>query len=139
MALYKRYFTCLFLVLAWISADILVTHAAQLGSATLEITQATPAAAVSAGQAGQTISFSNPLSGKTFADVAKAVAMALVAFGIPILVIMIIWGAFQLITSGGDPAKVSAGKKTLLWAAVGFIILLLAEEIPATIEALLGP
>ena len=87
---------------------------------------------------GQTVTFTDPLGGKTFGDVAKIVVDVLVGFAIPILGIMIIWGAFQLITSGGDPSKISAGKKTLLWAVVGFAIVLLAKYIPAEIQTLLG-
>ena len=91
-----------------------------------------------AGGGGQTVTFTDPLGGKTFGDVAKIVVDVLVGFAIPILGIMIIWGAFQLITSGGDPSKISAGKKTLLWAVVGFAIVLLAKYIPAEIQTLLG-
>lgn len=41
-------------------------------------------------------------------------------------VAMIIWGAFQLMTSGGSETKVSQGKKTMTSAVVGLVIALTA-------------
>ncbi|MEY4731570.1 MAG: hypothetical protein RL681_516 [Candidatus Parcubacteria bacterium] len=87
----------------------------------------------------QTVTFENPLGSATFGTVATAVAKALAAFAIPILGIMVIWGGMQLITSGGAPDKISAGRKTLLYAVIGFAVVLLAEELPAMIEELLKP
>ena len=90
------------------------------------------------GGGGVTISIPNPIGGRTFIDVAKSVGDALTAFGIPILGIMIVWGGLQLITSGGAPDKISAGRKTLTYAVIGFAIILLAKEIPVAIQELLG-
>ena len=100
---------------------------------------ATALGAPGGGDGGQTVTFTNPLGNATFGTVATAIAEALIAFAIPILAIMVIWGAFQLITSGGAPDKISSGKKTLLYAVIGFAIVLLAKELPAAIEELLKP
>jgi hypothetical protein len=72
---------------------------------------------------GQTITFSDPLGGKTFGDVAKAIIDQLVLIAAPILGIMVIWGGIQLMTAAGNEQKISAGRKTLTWAAVGFAII----------------
>lgn len=46
-----------------------------------------------------------------------------------IAVIMIIFGGFKYITSGGDSGNVSGAKNTLIYAIVGLIIVALAQFI----------
>lgn len=46
-----------------------------------------------------------------------------------IAVIMIIWGGFKYITSGGAQDKVKGAKDTLLYAIIGLIIVALAQVI----------
>ncbi len=46
-----------------------------------------------------------------------------------IAVIMIIYGGFKYITSGGDSGNVSGAKNTLIYAVVGLIIVALAQFI----------
>ena len=52
-------------------------------------------------------------------------------FGIfmAISVIFILWGAFEFVTGGGDPEKVSSAKKRLLYAAIGIALALLANGV----------
>ncbi len=44
-------------------------------------------------------------------------------------VIMIIYGGFRYITSGGDSSNVSSAKNTILYAIIGLIIVALAQTI----------
>ena len=44
-------------------------------------------------------------------------------------VIMIIWGGFRYVTSGGDSNKVSSAKNTIIYAVIGLIIVALAQFI----------
>lgn len=46
-----------------------------------------------------------------------------------VAVIMIIFGGFRYITSGGDSGNVSSAKNTLIYAIVGLIIVALAQFI----------
>ena len=46
-----------------------------------------------------------------------------------IAVIMIVYGGFRYITSGGDSAKVTSARNTILYAIVGLIIVALAQFI----------
>jgi hypothetical protein len=82
----------------------------------------------------------DPLGGgETFASVATAVAGFLFwDIAAPLSVIMVLVGAFKLITSSGDPEKVSEGRKTILYAAVGLAIALVAGGIVTIIKSLLG-
>lgn len=46
-----------------------------------------------------------------------------------VAVIMIIWGGFKYITSGGDSGNVTGAKNTILYAIIGLIIVALAQFI----------
>ena len=71
--------------------------------------------------------------GETFASIATKITNFLAWIAVPITILMVLVGAFQLMTSSGDPEKLSRGKKTLTWAAVGFVIALCAAGITGLI------
>lgn len=56
----------------------------------------------------------------------------------PILVLMIIVGAWQMLVSAGSPDKFNKGKMTIVYAVIGFAIILLAKGIGAVIQYVLG-
>lgn len=51
-----------------------------------------------------------------------------------VLPAVIMYGGFLYITAGGDPAKVSDAQKMMLWAGIGFLIMLLAKGAVALIN-----
>jgi len=73
---------------------------------------------------------------ESFTSISTAVAVFLFwDIALPLCTIMVLVGAFQLITSSGDPEKVSQGRKTILYAAVGFAIALVAGSITNIIKS----
>lgn len=52
--------------------------------------------------------------------------------------IFILFGAFNFLTAGGSPEKVTIGRNYLIYAAIGIIIALLAKVIPSIAKSLLG-
>lgn len=52
--------------------------------------------------------------------------------------VMVILGAFNLVTAAGAPDKINKGKDYILYAAIGMIVALLAKAVPALIRSLLG-
>ncbi len=81
----------------------------------------------------------DPLGGKeTFISVANDIAhFLLYDIAIPLSVIMVLVGAFQFITGGGDPAKISEARKTILYAAIGLGVALIAGGITSLIKSIL--
>ena len=79
----------------------------------------------------------DPLGGsESFTSISTAVAVFLFwDIALPLCTIMVLVGAFQLITSSGEPEKVSQGRKTILYAAVGFAIALVAGSITNIIKS----
>ena len=80
----------------------------------------------------QAIKLTDPLGGsETFSTVATNIANFLfVDIAIPVSVIMVLVGAFQMMTSAGEPEKISQAKKTMTYAAIGFGIALVAGGSP---------
>ena len=63
---------------------------------------------------------------KTLAS--KIVSIFSIVVGI-IAVIMVIYGGFRYITSGGDSGKVGSAKNSLIYAIIGLVIVALAQFI----------
>jgi hypothetical protein len=57
---------------------------------------------------------------------------------IAIVAIMVLWGAFTLLTAGGSPEKQNTGRNYIIWAMVGMVVALLAKAIPAIVRAVMG-
>jgi hypothetical protein len=77
----------------------------------------------------------NPLGANTTAtDVLNNVNAFLLAIAAPLCGIMVVWGGFQMITAAGNPEKFSSGRKTLLYAAVGFVVVIFASSVVPLIK-----
>jgi len=63
---------------------------------------------------------------------------ALRIIAVPIVSIMVIVGAFQILTAGGDEEKIKTGRHTITWAVVGFAIIFLAENVAGIIQSVIG-
>ena len=87
----------------------------------------------------QTIKIPNPLGQTTtFTQLISRIVNWLLVIGAPILTLMIIIGAFQFLTAGGNPEKVIQGRHTITYAVIGYALLLLSSGIIKIIENLLG-
>jgi 4-amino-4-deoxy-L-arabinose transferase-like glycosyltransferase len=76
----------------------------------------------------------NPLNATSVEEVLKSAAPKLTLLAAPIVTIVVLYGAFLMITAAGDPEKIKSGKKTLLYAAIGFAVVLLADSIVPVIR-----
>ena len=82
---------------------------------------------------------SNPLgSGSTFTTLIQGVIDWAIDIGILIAVVMIIWSGFLFMTSEGNEDKVTKAKKSLTWALVGLLILLIGDGFIGIVKDLLG-
>jgi len=87
---------------------------------------------------GEVITFDNPLSCEDFECVIGKIISALVKLAIPIVVIMVLVGGFQILFSAGNPEKIKTGRKTILYAVLGYVAILLANGLVLVIRSILG-
>lgn len=81
----------------------------------------------------------NPLGTQDFLQVTKNVlGFIFLDIATPLVVAMVLVGAFQLMTSAGDPEKISKGRKTIMYAAAGFMVAFLASGIADIIQSILS-
>ena len=85
------------------------------------------------------ITLVNPLGqNSTFQSVLGNVMTFLVAIAAPICGILVVVGGFQMMTAAGNPEKFSTGRKTLLYAAIGFVVVLFASSVVPLITSILN-
>lgn len=83
------------------------------------------------------ISFTSPFGNATITDVLnRIINYAILVVG-PLAAVMILYGAFQILTSRGESAKVTAGRKTITYALGGLAIVILARGLVAIFRGLI--
>ncbi len=89
------------------------------------------------GSTGSGITLMDPLECEDFLCVSDKIIDFLFTLAMPLTAILVLVGGFQMITAGGSPEKFSAGKKTIIYAAIGFAVVLLAKGVVGFIQDLL--
>ena len=91
------------------------------------------------GGAGGSFKIENPLGNiDTIQELINQIINGLIILAAPVVTIMTLWGGFKIMTSAGNAVKYTEGGKIILYAAVGFGILLLAKGVTAIIELVIG-
>ena len=80
----------------------------------------------------------NPLTTERFEDIINNIIDFLFKIIVVLAPLMIVIGGFMFFTSGGDPKKVSQARNLMIWAAVGFAVILLAKGFMALLKSILG-
>lgn len=71
----------------------------------------------------------NPIKSESFTELLQAIIEWITDIAVVIAPLIIVYGGFLHITSAGDPAKSSQGKKVILYAAIGLLVALLAKSL----------
>ena len=92
------------------------------------------------GQPGQPTggALENPLKYDTIPELINGILGYLVIIAAPICALLILIGGFQLMTAAGNVEKVATGRKTIIYAAVGYAIILVSYGLSAVIKDILG-
>lgn len=86
----------------------------------------------------QTAALQNPLQGtNSITDLLQAIIHWMILIGAPIAVLMIIYGATEMLFAGGNPEKFKKGKNVILYAVIGYGIITIGWGIVSIIEKLL--
>ena len=84
------------------------------------------------------VTLANPLAATDLNGVLANVNVFLLMIAAPLCGIMVVWGGFQMMTAGGNPEKFSEGRKTLLYAAIGFAVVIFASSVTPLIKSIFG-
>ncbi|MEK7451400.1 MAG: pilin, partial [Patescibacteria group bacterium] len=74
-------------------------------------------------------SIDNPLGTTSIVQIINNVLNYLIYISVPILALMILIGGFQILTARGDPGQITSGRKTITYAVIGFLIILLSKGV----------
>ena len=70
------------------------------------------------------VGLDNPLGTTTSpVDLLGKIILAVLGLTGAIALVMFIWGGIQWMTAAGNPEKVTKGRDTLMWAALGLVII----------------
>ena len=94
------------------------------------------ALAVKEGGSPKGITIPNPLQYGTIEEALKGIAEWIAKIAAPIVAIMILVGAYQILFSAGDPEKVKTGRRTILYTVIAYGIILIGWGITSIIKNL---
>lgn len=84
----------------------------------------------------------NPLGGKGVSDIPGIICL-FINFLVkvlmpPIMVLLVLWASFLLLTSVGQPAKLSQARSMILYAMIGAIVLIMAVPLVSLVGSAVG-
>jgi magnesium-transporting ATPase (P-type) len=79
----------------------------------------------------------NPEKAKDLNTLINNIITLLLEIAIAITPLMVVIGAYHILTSGGDPRKVETGKNIIFYTIVGCLIVFLAKVVVGVIKSVL--
>lgn len=84
------------------------------------------------------ICIDNPLEAASFDELIDSIINFIFVVSVVLATLMVVIGAFYIVTAGGDSEKVKTGKNIILYTFIALIIILLAKGLISVIEQVLG-
>lgn len=85
------------------------------------------------------LSIKNPLGTENIITLISRVLDYLIYISVPILALMILIGGFQILTARGESKQIIDGRKTITWAVVGFLLILISKGIALILLTIMKP
>jgi len=82
--------------------------------------------------------YPNALLWENILEFLKYLVIWIFRVGSGLALLMILIGAFIMVTSAGDRNRAEKGKRTVIWALIGFVVTMTVNGIIALIQALVG-
>ncbi len=83
------------------------------------------------------ICFPNPLTACTLEDFINRIINFFFIIGTAMVSVAVLYGAYNILTSGGKPEKVNAGINIVVYAILGELVILIAKIIPFIIKEII--
>jgi len=87
---------------------------------------------------GEIIQIQNPLTATSFEAIVGNGIDFIFKIAVVLAPLMVIFGGFLFLTAGGNAEQINRAKNLLIWAAIGFLVVLLSKGILAIINQILG-
>jgi hypothetical protein len=84
------------------------------------------------------IEIPNPIKTKSIAELIDRIVTYLITIATIIFPLVVIYGAFQLLSTGGDVEKAIMGRKTITYAVIGYVLILVSKGITMIVAEILG-
>jgi len=84
------------------------------------------------------VTFENPLTYDTFEELIDAIVTFIFTASLLLAPIMVLIGAFTLMTAAGNPAKVKTANNIFIYTGVGLLIVFMGKGLVSAIKALMG-
>ena len=84
------------------------------------------------------ISIPNPLHATTLVELIDNITNFIFVVGIALVPVAVILAAYNFITAGGDPKKVTTAKNMLLYVFIGVIVMSGAKAVVSIVKSVLG-
>ena len=84
------------------------------------------------------IEFENPLEYDTFEKLIDAIVTFIFTASLLLAPIMVLIGAFTMMTAAGNPAKVKTANNIFIYTGVGLLIVFMGKGLISAIQSLLG-
>lgn len=88
--------------------------------------------------AGAQIVIDNPLRYASIQELIDAIIKFLFLIALAVSPLMVVIGAFYLMTAAGDPGRVKTAKTIFLYTAIGLFVIFLARGLVALIRSAMG-
>ena len=85
-----------------------------------------------------TVCYCNPLMGDGLGSIIDPIIGFIFKISMVLVPLLVIYGAFMIVTAAGDSAKIEQAKKIIFWTLVGFVIVLLSRGVGDLIEVIIG-
>lgn len=80
----------------------------------------------------------NPLKADDFTELFVGIANWIAGIIASLAVLVIVYGGFQYMVSGGNEDKIAQARKTIQWAIIGLIIVVMSWSLLKTVLSILG-
>ena len=84
------------------------------------------------------VCYCNPLSGDGLESITDPIIDFIFKISIVVVPVLVVYGAFMIITAAGDPEKIKQAKAMIFWTLIGFTIVLLSRGVSDLIEVIIG-
>lgn len=84
------------------------------------------------------LNIDNPLGTDSFVDLFVGIANWVAGIVATLAVIVIVFGGIQYLLSGGNEEKITQANKTIQWAIIGLIVVVLSWSLLKTVLTILG-